>query len=519
MLDRRDLLKFATAGGAAFLIPLEGSAPYAAPRLTAGTGALTDVAVPEDTFTSPSPARAFAAPDELGDLAKAAPFAHAMPVLGAMKPAASHSGRSPRSGRTVMTDVYSMRQHKARVEIVKGLKSTVFTYAGCFPGPMIKANRGHEVVLEHHNELDNPTCTHLHGGRVPSKYDGLPMDVVGKGGHYTYRYPNKQRAASLWYHDHSHGTEAENVYMGLYGVYLLSDEEERRLPLPKGQYDLPLVIRDARIEADGKLRFARPIDCPHMLVNGKERPYFKVAARKYRLRLYNVSINRNVKLRFADGAEFVQIATDCGLLEGPVVRDEIELVGAERAEIIVDFSRYRVGSSIVLENTAALKERPEIMRFDIVREAKDRSRIPDRLAEFPSLPKPSREREFIMTSDPTFLINGKSYDPKRVDVETTLGSHELWRIKNIDSPGHHKPGYFIHHSFHTHLAQFRVIHRNESPVGPGESGWKDTVSVPPGESVCIAVSWSGYAGQYVYHCHHLGHSSAGQMGRVDVKPR
>ncbi|MFB7663613.1 multicopper oxidase family protein [Kitasatospora sp. NPDC056138] len=419
---------------------------------------------------------------------------------------------------TRTSEFYRLRMADTQAEIVKGLRTTVQTYGGTFPGPTIRAVRGREVVVRQTNDLTVHTAVHLHGGHVPSRYDGLPMDLVEPGETREYRYPNNQVAASLWYHDHAHGLEAENVYRGLHGAYLLSDPHESSLPLPNGEFDIPLLIRDARIEADGTLQYVRPYDCPHMLVNGKERPYFRVAARKYRLRVYNVSPNRHVSLRFADGAHFAQIASDGGLLATPVTLNELTLTGAERAEIVVDFSRYAVGSSVVLMNTAALDtERPEVLRFDITRRAEDPSRVPDVLATLPPIPKGTVEREFHMSTFPDTRINGRKYDPDRPDVETTLGTSEIWTIRNTLT---RKPAGVFHapHSFHTHLVQFRVLDRDGHPVGPAEAGLKDTVIIHPGETVRIAMTWDDYPGEYVYHCHHMVHSSHGQMGRIDVLP-
>ncbi|MFF7265389.1 hypothetical protein ACFZCL_34600 [Streptomyces sp. NPDC008159] len=76
------------------------------------------------------------------------------------------------------------------------------------------------------------------------------------------------------------------------------------------------------------------------------------------------------RLRLADGTPFTQIASDGGLLERPVQRAELLMPGGERVEVVVDFSRYAVGQSVVLENTGALPtERPEVLRFDIDAEA------------------------------------------------------------------------------------------------------------------------------------------------------
>ncbi|MBV2155796.1 multicopper oxidase family protein [Kitasatospora sp. SUK 42] len=424
---------------------------------------------------------------------------------------------SPAS-RTDTSDLYQLRMAETQVEIVKGLQTTVRTYGGCFPGPTIRAVMGREVVIHQTNDLSVHTSVHLHGGQVQSQYDGLPMDLIAPGATREYRYLNEQVAASLWYHDHAHELEAENVYRGLAGAYLLSDPHESGLPLPNGEFDIPLLIRDARIEADGRLIYTDPYECPHMLVNGKERPFFEVAARRYRLRVFNVSPNRHISVRLADGTPFHQIASDGGLLAGPVELNELTLAGAERAEIVVDFARYPVGTSIVLENTAALEsERSEVLRFDITRAAEDQSRVPDVLATLPPIPEATVHREFDLTTFPDTRINGRKYDPNRTDVRTTLGSSEIWTIRNHLT---RKPAGVFHapHSFHTHLVRFRVLDRDGVPVGPAEAGLKDTVTIHPGEAVRIAMTWGAYPGEYVYHCHHMVHSSHGQMGRIDVLP-
>ncbi|MFH9608903.1 multicopper oxidase family protein [Streptomyces sp. NPDC017448] len=477
MLNRRNLLKAAAGAGAVALFPWE--------RVTA---AASGSAV------------------AMGDAAPTTPFAHAMPLPPVLRPSFS----------TPTADVYRLRMAESSLEIVKGLRSTVRTYGGSLPGPTIKAVRGRKAIVHQTNGLAVDTAVHLHGGHVRSEDDGLPMDTIAPGATRTYTYPNQQRAALLWYHDHAHHLEAENVHMGLHGQYLITDEQERSLPLPKGRYDVPLVIRDARVEADGTFVYTRPSDCPHLLVNGKERPYFTVEARKYRLRVLSACVNRYLGLRFADGAEFTQIGADGGLLDAPVARDSMTVMGGERVDIVVDFSRYRAGSSVVLENTlAGSGERTEVLRFDVVGAAEDPSSVPSRLSALPPVPRADVEREFVLRTYPQMTINDKLYDPARVDVRTTLGSNEVWTVTNAEPPIA-RPDFHIWHSFHTHLVPFRVLDRNGRGPGPDDAGLKDTVTLAPGDTVRLAMTWSGYAGSYLYHCHQLGHSSSGQMGRIDV---
>ncbi len=66
-------------------------------------------------------------------------------------------------------------------------------------------------------------------------------------------YPNDQAARTLWYHDHALGTTRLNIYAGLAGFYIIRDEDEEALNLPKGNFEIPLMIQDRTFRSDGSL--------------------------------------------------------------------------------------------------------------------------------------------------------------------------------------------------------------------------------------------------------------------------
>ena len=147
---------------------------------------------------------------------------------------------------------------------------------------MIRAKKGREVVVRQTNGLPFETNVHLHGGYVPAAHDGHPMDVIPAGGHFDYRYPNDQDAATLWYHDHAHGRTSKTLYYGLVSMYLLEDELETELGLPQGEFDVPIVIADHAFNKDGSFRYAENVDLGFrgdtILVNGAVSPRMTVAA-------------------------------------------------------------------------------------------------------------------------------------------------------------------------------------------------------------------------------------------------
>ncbi|MGV9558802.1 multicopper oxidase family protein [Streptomyces sp. NPDC003522] len=490
MITRRSALSVAVATTGVGLTGA-GLAPLIAANLTAAPAAPTPPAAPAPT--------AAAAVEK---------FRRPMPLLPVKRPR-STAGRA---------DVYDMSIEPARAEILPGIHTDVLTYDGHFPGPLIKARTGRPVIIRQRNRLAVPAAVHLHGAAVPPDSDGDPMDVIAPGADRVYHYPNRQPHASLWFHDHAHHLEAENVYRGLSGSYLLTDATERALPLPAGRHDVVIALRDARFDDQGQLAYAMGDRARNtLLANGVPYPYFEVAARKYRLRLLNASNQRRFELRLADDGPLVQIGSDGGLLAAPHTTDHLTLSAGERADVVVDFSRYPVGTSVVLKNTAGsgpAEEIGEVLRFDVVRTAHDPSRVPARLRTLPPLPRPDAERTVVLRMDeggehPGAYIDEKVYDPERVDASVKFGTSEIWTVTNANARAEH--------NFHLHLVQFRVLERAGRPPEPGESGLKDTVFLAPGETVRLQAVFDGYRGHYVYHCHMFEHGARGMMATMHIR--
>ncbi|TCP57271.1 FtsP/CotA-like multicopper oxidase with cupredoxin domain [Tamaricihabitans halophyticus] len=451
------------------------------------------------------------------------------------------------------TDYYEITQRVADVEIVPGYKTPVFGYDGEFPGPTIRSTSGRKTVVTHRNELPVPTVVHLHGGHTPAEHDGYPTDLVfpkdgnpgdfaghGDGmlgditrGSRTYEYPMRQAAATLWYHDHRMDFTGPQVWRGLAGFHLIHDDVEAGLSLPHGDRDIPLMICDRAFEADGAFRY--PAVDPTLrhvpgvreeymegvagdvvVVNGAPWPELEVDAARYRFRLLNASNARRYRLSLdpnpSGGDGFVQIASDVGFLAQPLRHDRIDLAPAERSEVIVDFSRYPVGTEIVLRNELGNGSTAEVMRFVVARKAADDSTIPERLVEIEpydaAAAKVHREWSFTrgrVGNHAGWTINGKAFDPNRIDAEPKLGELEVWRFYSD-----------LHHPVHIHLSPFQVISRNGRAPGPYDAGWKDTVDIPPTDYVEVAIRFSGFTGKYMMHCHNLEHEDMAMMSAFET---
>lgn len=426
------------------------------------------------------------------------------------------------------TDYYEMTMQPADVEIVPGLRTRVWGFNGQVPGPTIRAQRGRRVVVRQTNDLPEPTSTHLHGGHVAPEHDGHPTDLVEPGEAREYVYPNDQRSATLWYHDHAMDATAPHVYKGLAGLYLLTDPEEDGLGLPSGEYDVPLLIQDRAFEHDGALKYPGSGSMPllmngflgdTLLVNGTPYPYFEVGTHKYRLRLLNGSNARRYTLALSGGISFTLLANDGGLLPAPIEVETIELSPAERAEVIVDFSDIVVGESVTLENRRGDGLLREILRFDVAREEIDDTTVPDTLRPIENLDpeSASQEREWtlnmqmgpsMMFGGSSWMIDGESFDPDRIDAHPEMDSVEVWRFTNPSN---------MPHPMHIHLAMFQVLDRDGEAPLPTERGWKDTVTVGSGETVRVITRFTGYRGEYIFHCHNLEHEDHGMMATFRVE--
>jgi spore coat protein A len=474
-----------------------------------------------------------------------APFTVPLPVLKPLTPTATDAQGVH----------YAMTLRPAEVEILPGYKTRIFGYNGTFPGPYLDVRAGTPMVVHQTNQLPVPIVTHLHGGLTPPSDDGFPTDLVypkaladmvdpvkaasmpGMGGpsmhdplaHATaverdYVFPLKQRAATLWYHDHRMDFTGAQVWKGLFGVCVVRDDEDDKLPLPKGEREIPLVIVDRAFDADGQLMY--PVDDPTLLgkpgmkrsiqagaqgdvilVNGAPWPFLEVAAVKYRLRLVNASNARRYELKLdgPGGGEFIQVGSDGGLLAAPVPHSTLHISPAERFDVVVDFAKYPVGSTVTLKNSAGDGGAGKVMQFKVTSQAADDSSVPAKLSTVEKLVVDGAKRRLVFAlKGDAWAVNGKSFDPAEPLLKAEFGKVEQWTVTSVER-----------HPVHLHGAHFQVLKR-ASGSGDYDEGWKDTVELSPGSEVTLAVRFDSFRGRYVAHCHNLEHEDMAMMAAFQV---
>ena len=347
-----------------------------------------------------------------------------------------------------------------------------------------------------------------------------------------------ERAAFQWYHDHRLDRTAPHGWRGLAGMWIVDDDFEDSLPLPRGERDVPLMIADRSFDRHNQLTdpftgLRPPADgiAGHsVLVNGAYMPHHEVGARRYRLRILNVSQFRSYNLRLSNGAPMVQIGSDSGLMPKPVRRTEVLLGPAERAEVIVDFAAA-AGESVELRSCRHGGRDPAgarsyvgaLMQFRVgSARLPDRTRVPRRLRPLPEWATTARERRDRKPDrtwtvsiggafKTTWLINGRTFDPARADAFPQLGSTEVWEIVNRTG---------VAHMMHLHHNDWYLLSRDGRPPPPWEDCLKETFFLYPGERILLAGHFADHLGKFVIHCHMFDHEDHGLMSQFEVvRPR
>jgi blue copper oxidase len=418
-------------------------------------------------------------------------------------------------------------------------------FNGDYLGPTLRVRSGGDVQCAVRNALDEPTTVHWHGLLTPSAVDGGPHNLIRPGETWRPVLPIRQAAATLWYHAHPHPRTGVQVYAGLAGMMIVSDDSEGALGLPSeyGVDDLPLILQDRVFDADGALVYPlNPMSAMQgvrgdvILVNGARHPVARPPASWVRLRLVNAANARIFDLRFEDGRTFYWIGTDGGLLRAPLPARRLELAPGQRAEVLVDLSDGRaatlstgpdhnvaMGMGMMGQGRTGADRIQPLISFAPRGPASRGKPLPTRLASW-SAPDPARatrRRRLTLTmggmmggmmgrgmmgrgrGGASHGIDGRPFDMDRIDQRVRLGDTEIWEVS----------GEAMRHPFHIHGVQFEVLSRDGRAAPLHDQGRRDTIVL--GEPVELLVHFTQPATDtpFMYHCHILEHEDGGMMGQ------
>jgi spore coat protein A, manganese oxidase len=423
--------------------------------------------------------------------------------------------------------------------------------------------------------------THLHGGFVAANSDGNPAvtpNGFGPGQTQVVFYTNQlpqMPASLLWFHDHGLGATRLNVFAGLAAAYILRDQfdtgeeagaKKNPIGIPGGAYEIPLVIQDRQFDSGGTFLYPTS-NIPGvtwigeyfgdvMLVNGKVWPFLDVEPRLYRFRILNGCNARILNLDIP-GTKMVQIGAEGGLWDAPVPVTQLVLAPAERADVIVDFSKL-AGQRVPISNhqpprpitnrvASPAPNLTQVMQLRVGTTVSQQgpTTIPDSLpGRAADLSNPVRTRFITLnevaaeTADWFLNLNAAAFSQaSEQDANPAAGTVEDWVYINMTGDTH---------PMHTHLVTFQVVGRtpfdvaayqadNGGPNGvpggidptpyatggmlppdPTERGFKDTVKVNPGSFTRIRAKFDLPTGvtapqTYVHHCHIVEHEDNDMM--------
>jgi FtsP/CotA-like multicopper oxidase with cupredoxin domain len=449
-------------------------------------------------------------------------------------------------------------------------------------------------------------------------------DRVGQGwdpGTAVFEYPNDQPATTLWYHDHSLGMTRLNVYAGPAGYWLIrGGDYDMDLGYvapgvgdnPLGEYtEIPIVIQDRSFNDDGSLFYpdnraffegldpaqlqipfipdeacdglpsdVSPIWNPEFfgnmnVVNGFTWPYLEVEKRRYRFRFLNGCNSRFLVLKMTtnprmsnDGFNtpehpFWQIGAEQGFLPAPVELDYLLMAPAERADVIVDFSGFDVGTEIYLVNDGpdapfggiSLEDLSDhastgqVMKFIVKAATNGDTTTPPNQLTLPAQPilaPTDVTRQVSLNEEESHSVRvsedangnivldcatGEVFGPTSALLGTlnmdgsgnpllwadpitenpAVGDTEEWEIHNFTEDAH---------PIHVHLVKFKVLGRGfdgDQPPEDWETGFKDTVIAYPEEITRIKATYD-VPGFYVWHCHIVEHEDNEMMRPYHIGP-
>jgi FtsP/CotA-like multicopper oxidase with cupredoxin domain len=448
-------------------------------------------------------------------------------------------------------------------QLLSGSGVTVQNLSGMYLGPILRAKSGTKVRIYFHNNLAEDSVMHPHGLRVPEDCDGQPMQAIGPGQTKIYDFQVIDRAGPYWFHPHPMGRTAEQVAMGMAGLFNVWDpEEEAAVPGASiGANDLPVIIQDRNFDSNNQFLYNPNMLWGYLgsriLVNGQANASFSLEPRAYRLRFLNGSNARTYKLAWSNSMPLKVIGTDGGLLPAAVSKNYVMLMPGERVDIWADFTSV-AGKQVILKSLAfnpggmmgggggmggggmggggmsgggmmgsslangasfniltvnvgrKATVRPVLGSLPAITQHYDASNVSNFNTPVPFV--------LAMQMGMTWTINGRVYEPMGMaDDEMVYRDVPIaWEWINNSS---------IPHPMHIHNVMFQVVNRTPpsstssyNTVNQGflDTGWKDTVIVWPGEKVKIAMTFGPHMGMYMYHCHILEHEDMTMMRNLMI---
>jgi len=442
--------------------------------------------------------------------------------------------------------------------------------------PWLHFRAGQPCIVRMVNTLPEEMSLHMHGGHWPAHSDGHANFVITPGTGRDYYFPNivprvnggqtgpfdwSEAVSTMWYHDHGILLTAPHVARGCGGgMNMCLDDLELGLitsgvlpgikgvsdvgPEYRNPYDLPLVFRDDIFDTAGQLAYTNNGHNGYLgnviRVNGKPYPYMNVEARKYRFRCLTAGNSRVWRLRLSDNSTFMRLGKDAWMFPKPQQTQAWLGHPAHRADIVIDFSKYKPGTEVYIENilpqmdprgpTSSLDNenqpvvsgtppfRHRVLKFIV---GPRDTRYPDATINLNSSLRPHVKIEASeVVAKRTFLferkngawaMNGQFFNENLVNAIPQADTAEEWTLKNGGG------GWW--HPIHIHLESHQQIAdlQTKKPIPYHDSFKSDTCMLGPGSEIVLRMKFRTFKGPFVFHCHNVEHEDDDMMMQFDPR--
>lgn len=433
-----------------------------------------------------------------------------------------------------------------------------------------------EVVSNSSNQCGDATMTitslnvHYHGTNTTPQCHGDQVihTVINSGETFNYslKFPANEPPGLYWYHPHIHGIAEAAVQGGASGAIIVGGIANFQ-PAVAGLPERVLVVRDqpvAGAPAPGGIIPSWDVTLNYVPIPYVSSPTpgftpsiirMQTGAKEFwrvtnsssdtilDLQLLYDNVPQPLKLVALDG---VPIGSQDGTVPGQTLtQTDILIPTAGRAEFIVTAPSAAVKSAVFQTlniDTGPLGDNDPTRPLAVIQTSSAPPPLPT--TESPSGTVPGPRFANLATATPTaartlyfsevvsdpsnpasptnffITVDGATpvlFDPNNPPaITTTQGSVEDWTIQNRAGENH---------EFHLHQVHFLLVAVNGVPVPPSQQQYYDTIQVPywsgtgPYPSVTVRADFRGPdIGDFVYHCHILGHEDNGMMAIIRVLP-
>jgi len=441
---------------------------------------------------------------------------------------------------------YTLTQAPAQITVGgRTLRSNV--YNGRYIPPVFKLARGDTLNLTVVNRIGaadvqisgaQTTNTHFHGMNISPSNDNVFLEVA-PGARYSYQWqvPTNHPQGLYWIHPHDHGLVEPQVLSGMAGMLVIDGLVSQHYPAFAGLKERNLLLKDFTFPG---FQYG---DAKTKTINGTIGASIQMRPGEVQVwNLGNFGADAYFNFAVASPVQIWEIGHDGNVLDQPRQLTSVFLPPGARSVVVVVApstpGTYSI-DSLNVDTGPAGDPNPTVnlaklvvsgdpstnatsLQSALTQPAADQAGINPTADSVEALTVTNSRTLIFSESDDgnTFYIDsgdGKGpqiYDPDYVNISVTLGAVEEWTIYNASTE---------RHVFHIHQLDFLVESINDDDQD--EAGLRDVIDLPyaqngvPGKVVLkIPFNDPTMVGNFVYHCHIVGHEDAGMMANLTVSP-